>query len=1197
MAPKKGTITSPIFIKSIMQDAKPIEASAEDIIEQNGGVDFADRLDETFRYDPIDYPLKSTQQLKIDWSKFENHTFFASAEAKVNETFDLLINRFPFDGDKTEVQKFLDKLTGFEKYIFDIFPSWSGALHFSGTQVGEDTDGTLGTFITVKDNAGHLFPEISKNSTGNNVISPKSGSFSIEALVYLPSIVNDTQVLFQKSSSPTHGFTFYLNPSSATSYVTASFSVTSGSVRSSVSSVLTKGRYNHICLVFNAENYAPDAFLQFYVDEELKSASDNIVNIIKLENDNSNFIIGSGSAFYPNANLITPTQTFSGSLDELRIFHSIRSIEKQKLYATRGLYSTPDLKLYFRFNEPPPLLSNFSEDESINSIILDSSGNSLHSNISNFTGSLRINAKTDLLNPIKNEKKEFNIVLFPAYSDVKNLNSSLLDEATLYDAANPNFIVKLIPKHYLLEGAADSGFINEKGNIGQSYSGSGIPGQGEIGSTHLILTLLYTWAKFFDDIKLYVQAFGDLKTVSYDENDTAPDSFLQDLIKSYGLYLPAFFSHEDLDKYLDDSDGQENLYTSGVSFKSVHTKLLRRILVNINSIIKSKGTHHSIRTFLRSVGIDPDNSLKIREYGGPTVKMLGASRNKKIESMPVVDFVSSSLIQSKPLSLPFSFTDPVKSRRIEPGFPVPSGYFVYDELADLSPDGRFPVGTTSSSDSLLTSGSWTVQCLYKFPPYKFSKIGTDRQSLVRLITTGSNPTMPNLIANVVASQKTINESAFVKAYVRPGSSSDSPLLTLSIELSGSGIFDGDRWNVSFGRKRADEFGESYLSSSYYLRVGKSNNGELDEFYTTEQFFNEKSNSGESNIFEVLSPSDNASGSIICIGNGQNIPSNTGAGWNYLNNSTVANSQARTTSFYGWVSHLRFWSKSMSDNEWKEHVRNYKSLGVVNPFVNYDFVTKLSGSFNKIRLDTLAKQPTRNADNDGKIIFIDHSSNGSFMSGTLFGVSSPVIVLGDVESYSYLSPEFDEAATEDKIRIRGLYNQSDYVDNPWASLTPVYSSNENFMKEEPVDDLRLSIEFSLTDALDRDIVTMFSNFESLGDIIGKPELMFSPDYPELESLRDVYFNRLTEKLNFRRFFEFYRWFDASISTFIEQLIPGKTRYKGTNFVVESHMLERHKLESRHYNNYSKEFVLEDDNVFLVGGQNALKQLDFFGIFSS
>jgi len=1165
MAVKPGSIVSPIFVSALMQDVKPVQANAEQIIEQNGGTDFLDVDGETFKYDPINYPLKSTQQLNIDWSAFENHTFFSSAEVKVNEAFDLLINKFPFDGSKTEVQKYLDKLSGFEKYVYNSFPTWSGALHFSGTQVGEDTNGTLGTWISVKDSAGYLYPEISKNSSGDTIINPTSGSMSIEALVYIPKITNSTQVIFQKRSTDSDGFTFHLTPTTSIDYATASFSVTSGSARTSAAVLLDKGVYNHICLVFNADDNKPDALLQVYVNENLKAASD-VVNIKNFNIDKANFFIGSGSSFYVSSSLVTPTQTFSGSLDELRIFHSIRSVEKQKLFASRGIYSTPDLKLYYRFNEPPPLLSNFSENESINSIVLDSSGNSLHANISNFTGSLRINAEEDSLSPVKNEKREFSIVLFPAYNDVKNYNIELLTSASLFDAANPNLIAKLIPKHYLLMGAADDGFIKENGNRGQAYGGSGIPGQGEIGSTHLILTLLYVWAKFFDDMKLFVQSFGTLRTIDYNSTDTAPDNFLSDIIRSHGFYLPAFFNHENLDKYLDDSDGAENTYTSGVSFKSVHTQLLRRIIININDVIKSKGTQHSIRSYLRSIGIDPDNSLRIREYGGPTVKMLGSARNKKLESIPVVDISSASLLISAPLS----------ASRVEPGFPQPAGQFVTS--------GNQIIGTTVASDALLTSGSWNIECLYKFPPYKLFNPNTSKQSLLRLVVTGSdNYAQQGLLANVVAFEKTNDSPSCVKAFISPGTSVNSPLLTLSLELSGAGLFDGERWNVSLGRQRADEIGSGYLSSSYYLRVGKSNFGEIEEVYIANDHFYER-NSTDNNAFEFLSSSFNASGSYIAIGGGQNFQTSTT--YPFLNNTAVT-SDARTTTFYGWLSHLRFWSKFVSEDEWKEHLRNYKSLGVSDPFKNYNFVNKLTGSFNKIRLDALAKQPITSADADGKIIFVDHSGNNNAVSGTLFGSGSYVIT-GDVESHSYLSPDFDESSTDDKIRIRGLLDTNNFVDNPWAIKAPVYSSNEYFVKEEPQDDLRLSIEFSLTDALDRDIITMFSTLDTLGDAIGRPELMFSPDYPDLQNLSDVYFNRLIEKLNFKKFFEFYRWFDSSISTFIEQLVPGKTRYKGTNFVIESHMLERHKMQSLHYNNYiengaqtnNPEIFVNDSKEFTV-----------------
>lgn len=1144
MALKNGLDTqSQAFIKSLLQDTKPVVANEADIIAQDPGFSFKSK-DSLFKFDPISAPLKNTQQLKVDWAKFENHTFFSSAEVKVNEAFDIIINKFPFDGSKSEVDEFVGNLTGFEKWVFDQFPSWSGALHFSGTQVGEDTNGSLGTWISVADVSGKLFPEISKNSEGKNIISSDTtGSLSIEALLFLPEKTNDTQVVFQKIASSDNGFTFYLSGSTSTSFVTASFCVSSGSSRTSVSAVLNKGIYNHVCLVMNREILSPSVQLQFYNNEVLKASSDDSIEIGIFSNEDSSLLIGTGSSFYSKNTLVTPTQTLSGSLDEFRVFHSVRDIEKQKLYAAKGIYSTPDLKLYYRFNEPD--LSTSSESDSVSSIVLDSSGNSLHANISNYTGSLRKITSSDPLNPVRNEKKEFSIVLFPQYEDTKNLNSSLLSSASLYDLENPNFIAKLVPRHYFLEAAYDEGYKNQYGNAGNSYGGIGIPGQGEMGTTHLMLSFLYIWAKFFDDIKMYIDAFGNLRTVGYGTEDVAPDNFLLDIIKSNGFYLPAFFNHNNLNSYVDDSDGPESEYSTGLSFKSVNAQILRRVITNLGDITRSKGTQHSIRSFLRSVGIDPDNSLKIREYGGPTTKFLGSSRNKKLEPMPVVDFVSSSLIISSPLS----------GSRIEPGYPKISGNFVKNALNQV-------IGTSDASDGLLTSGSWTVECHYKFPEYK-SQLANE-QSLIRMFVTGSNAASnPGLVVNVVAVQKTITESSKLKAYVRPGADASSPTLIMTLNIPEKGIFDGERWNVSFGRKRDDELGSNFLSSSYFLRAGKSNAGEIQELYTTSEFFKE-TNSTESNVFEKITSSFNASGSYISIGSCQTFPESII--YPFLNNTAENSEEARLTDFYGWASHLKFWSKFIDESEWREHVRNFKSSGVSNPKINWNFVTSESGSFNRLRIDTLVKQSTRTASSLGEIDFINQAYNDIILRGTNFGSGSTVVLTGDVAIYSYLSPEFDESSTDEKIRIRGLSDIVNIDENVYAVAGPAYASNESFVQSEPIDDTRLSIEFSLSDALDRDIINMFSSFDALSDAIGRPEVMFGIDYPDLEILRDVYFNRLTENLNIRKFFEFYRWFDLSISTFIEQLVPGKTRFKGTNFVIESHILERHKRESRHIENY-------------------------------
>jgi hypothetical protein len=1149
----------PQFIKSATRDSKPVQLTYEEFNLQDG----SERYGESFKYDPLGYPLKSTQQLNLDWSKFENHTFFSSAEVKVNEAFNRIINGYPFDGSKKEVEEFLDSLSGFEKWVFDRFPRWSGALHFSGTQVGEIPSSTRGNWIAVKDKSGATNPELAKNNKGDPVLNPaEEDSFTIETLVFLPKIVNDTQVIFQKSSTPKDGITFYLEPSLSAESVVATFCVSSGSHSNSVSCNISKGSYNHLCLSINKQD-TKEHSLQFYVNETLVSESITRVYFSKLDIDEADFLIGSGSSFYDKNTLVTPAQTFSGSLDDLRVFHSLRDSKLQKLYASRGVYSTPDLKLYYRFNEPSGSLS-LNGNTSIDSLVLDSSGNSLHSNINNFNFNLRQDASKMDGNIMVNERNEFKIVLFPAYGEILDLNQDLLTSASSYDRANPNNIIKLIPPHYLLEGASQQGFDNVEGNAKDPIGGEGIPGQSTWGSTQIILSFLYIWAKFFDEMKTYLDSFVTLRTVGYDLDDTIPDNFLEDMVRYYGFYLPKFFNHSTVQQFAE-GETIDGINDGSMPLKKIQSILLRRVLTNLPDIMRSKGTQHSIRSFLRSVGIDPDNSLRIREYGGPTTKQLTTARENRTESKGMIEFSGGSLVSSLPLS----------ASRIEPGFPEPRGSFFQD------PETGENLGTTWQYDGLLTSGSWHTEAVFKIPLQKMDLISDEfgNQSLLRMTVTGSSAnSRPGLIANVIATQFVDHpkEPARVHAFIRPGFSNSSPVLKLSVDLGGKGIFDGDKWNVAIGCRRNDEI-ESNVSSSYYLFVGKNDSGDSATSYVTSSYFLETSGN-EGNAFRSGSTQLNVSGAYINLGPGQSIPFN--ASYCFLNDSlTVAvEDMARTTDYAGWASNLRFWSKGMSEEEWIEHVRNPASVGVDNPYINYNFVSKMSGSFEKLRLDTLQKQPERSTDSLGNITLLDFSVGLGPASGSGFLTGSKII-MGDVFRYTYVSPHFDEAATDDKIRIRSFQEPGNLRENPWAVESPSYLSNDMFLQEEPQDDTRLSIEFSVVDSLDKDIVSMFSSLDPLNDALGSPELMFSPDYPSLEVLRDVYFNRLSGKIDFRRFLEFYRWFDISISSFIEQLIPSKTLYKGTNYVVESHMLERHKNIYRHSGNYLGDRQVIQDSLLL------------------
>lgn len=1146
----------PSFLKYSSLTGRSIAVSFADV----SGSNFQNP--NSFAYDADGVGLKSTQQLNVDWSKFENHTFFMSAEAKVNLSFEQIINGYPFDGTQEEVEKFFTDLSGFDKWVFDSFPKYRGQLHFSGTQTTE-TLPTLGTYISVKDIPGALFPTLSKNTDAQaSIINPKNNkSLSVEMMLKVPEIAtNGTQIILQKINPvDNHGFSVRLNSTMSTSQVTAQFDVFSGSSNLTATATIDKGVFNHLCFILDRDSKLHN--IKIYNNEKIAGESGDTFQIGDLNIDFADLLIGSGSQYYVNGALVNPQQTLSGTMDELRIFHSFRTEAQQVSYASKSIFATPNLKLYYRFNEPAPPLSPIANDVT-NTIVLDSSGNSLHSYVANFVGSLRENAALDPTSKLIYERNDLSPVLFPAQSNVVNLNTALLASASAYDSENPNIITKLIPRHYLLEGAVSEGFESAEQNNNSSYGGSGIPGQGQLNNVQIMLSLLYIWAKFFDEIKLFIDAFSSLKTVDYDLNKSIPNNLLIDIAKHYGFFIPPLFTSSTIEQYVHAENIDPSVKSNeSLSLRYVQHEILRRILTNLPTVIKSKGTQNSIKAFLRSIGIEPDASMRFREYGGPTYRYLTQARDVKSDINTIVAFTTSSLVVSPYLS----------ASRTQVGFPPPAGTFVDKQI--YNPHGI----SNSSNDGLLTSGSWTFESSYKFSPT--TTLSSLTQSLARLCVTGSGIQNPGVVANLVGYYDV--NAPKVSLFLRPGNDAAAPLLNMSLTLPTGTLFDGDVWSVSFGCQRNDEI-DSAVSSSYFLRIGNQNEGEVRYLLTTSSYFFELTGSESSlnsNAFRRLDLANNtnASGTFISLGTNQTILSGTTSTYRFLNNSVyVTDSSARVVNFDGRTLRLRFWSKALTENEWIEHLRNYQSFGVDDPRKNYNYITSPTGSFERLRLDSLQKQQTLKADTSGRITFLDFSENGFHLTGSGFPIDRNSL-LPEIIRYSYLSPYFDEAITNEKIRVRG-YDDEDLINrNPWASKAPVYEISRS---EAPQDDTRFSIDFSLVDALNRDIANIFSSFDSMSDYIGSPELLFSPDYPDLDRVRTVYFNRIKDKLNFKAFLEFYSWFDNSINTFIEQLLPRKTIYKGVNFTIESHMLERHKHEY-----YFTEMYLKQDRK---------KQADIFDV---
>jgi hypothetical protein len=439
---------------------------------------------------------------------------------------------------------------------------------------------------------------------------------------------------------------------------------------------------------------------------------------------------------------------------------------------------------------------------------------------------------------------------------------------------------------------------------------------------------------------------------------------------------------------------------------------------------------------------------------------------------------------------------------------------------------------------------------------------------MRLHTTGSVGVADRqlVIANLLAVTGTDASQVGLKLFCQPTSSipgaTEAPI---SLFLTGVDIFDGNKWNISFGRQRNDAI--NAISSSYFIKCGRLIDQDTFVLYQTSSYFFDQPT--PPNIFQVKSTS-NSSGSFVVIGS-QSFDTTISSlyGINRLNNDT-----AKVSTFSGKVAQIRMWSKYVDDDEFSEHIRNFKSLGVQDPLLNFSFDNESTGSFERLRLDASTDQSILSSDTNGSIQIFDFSQNDLFLLGDGFE-SNKTVIKPETYYYTHLAPNFDQSVSYNKVRVRSLQSPAEYNINT-ARVAPVY---DVIRSEAPEDDRRFAIEYSVVKALNEDIVRLLADLDYFNDSLGKPSFLFDEFYPENEQLKKLYFNRLTDQLNYRVFFDLFKWFDTSFSSLIEGLMPKKTQFNGVNFVIESHMLERNRFRYLYDQQYivGKTTVDEDGRI--------------------
>ena len=198
-------------------------------------------------------------------------------------------------------------------------------------------------------------------------------------------------------------------------------------------------------------------------------------------------------------------------------------------------------------------------------------------------------------------------------------------------------------------------------------------------------------------------------------------------------------------------------------------------------------------------------------------------------------------------------------------------------------------------------------------------------------------------------------------------------------------------------------------------------------------------------------------------------------------------------------------------------------------------------------DLREDQPAYNAN------FTDYSyeDNTGGSVGVLTNKKAGQHIYEEVTYDHYISTPDTVGASMASEKVR--YDQGTIDDN---ILSPIVRSEESTLDRQPQDFSNLGIFFSPTFEINEDIVYTLGGFR-LDDYIGDPTHLNSGSYPDLESLRTEYAQKIERRYNFWDYLKTIQYFDHTIFKIIEEFAPAKANLK-TGLVIEPHYLERNKI---------------------------------------
>ena len=274
-------------------------------------------------------------------------------------------------------------------------------------------------------------------------------------------------------------------------------------------------------------------------------------------------------------------------------------------------------------------------------------------------------------------------------------------------------------------------------------------------------------------------------------------------------------------------------------------------------------------------------------------------------------------------------------------------------------------------------------------------------------------------------------------------------------------------------------------------------------------------------------------------------------WTGSKNSSFANgpltiSTKTYTAFSGSLQEVRYYNTVLSESIFKDYIMNPYSIegnSVNNGPNELAFRLPLGG---ELYTSSISIHPKITGSwTSTSSFFVGHSS-ASFNSTPTF--------VPNIEYFFYDQPIAGiKNAISDKIRIESNTLPTGSVLSPLRSLSQTIEASASYTPNINL----LEVTFSPQDEINDDINSSLGFFD-LGNYIGDPAFRSSPlqSYPNLDNLRDSYFEKYTKNYNLFDYIRLIKFFDNSLFKMIKDFVPARTSL-ASGVTIKQHLLERNR----------------------------------------